>query len=646
MQFWIDVLNTGLIIAVFAVSLSVLLGAAGQLSIAPAGLGGVGGYVAGYLSVYHHVDFLPALIAGTAAAGVLGLALGFPALRLGADYVILLTLAFATVVVAVFEAIPALGGTDGLFGLKAAAPFGSPLLSPSSFLPLVAIVAAACFAFCWRLNSSPFGRVLRGIREDSDATAAVGKNTVAFKILTFAWTGAVMGAGGVMLVYYQQIASPAQFSFDVTTTMVAAVVIGGMGNLLGAFVGALLLEAIGPLLEKVVKVSPTTASLWQAIIYGLILVVVMRLRPIGLIPEGVEVRSGSRALARFANHRGGLPGRAAGTPSGSAALGTSAVASTDGSDHGVASDANETDGMLATTGTDQRLDELATEVTLSHTITAHVADHPVEVPHLAMPAHTDGQATGAFAVQAAGLVKSFGGIQAVRGLNIALEEGKVTALVGPNGAGKTTVFNLLTGRIRPDGGSVTLRGRVITHLPPYKVARLGMARTFQDVRTFLRMTVAQNVMLSVPGQSGEKLSELFFRPHRIGRDERQAREGALRCLEFVGLEDRADQLAGGLGFGDQKLLAIARLLATGADILLLDEPASGIDRANLEPVLEVIERLRADGSTICLVEHNLDVVSRLADHVLFMELGRVVAEGTMEQITGQPELAEVYFGSA
>jgi len=120
----------------------------------------------------------------------------------------------------------------------------------------------------------------------------------------------------------------------------------------------------------------------------------------------------------------------------------------------------------------------------------------------------------------------------------------------------------------------------------------------------------------------------------------------MQALAFVGLEHRANEFAGGLGFGDQKLLAIARLLATRADVLLLDEPASGIDRSNLEPVLEVIERLREAGTTICLVEHNLDVVTRLADHVLFMEAGRVVAEGSMEEITKQPRLAEVYFGES
>jgi branched-chain amino acid transport system permease protein len=599
-EFWINVLNNALIIAIFAVSLNVIMGTAGQLTIAPAGLGGIGGYVAGYLSAIHGWDFLPALLGGTAAGGVVGVCLGFPALRLSVEYLILLTLAFATVIVAVFVAIPALGGSTGLIGVKQIDFFGTLLLDPSQYLPLIAIVAAVCFAFCWRLSSSPYGRVLRGIREDGDATAAVGKNVVSYKISTFAWTAAVMGAGGVLLVYYQQIASSTQFSFSVTTTMVAAVVIGGMGNMLGSFAGALLLSAIGPLLQKTVDIPPEKATLWQMVIYGTLLIVVMRLRPIGLIPEGFTIQKW-------------LPDGLRARLAPQVAVAAAPAASSNGRMNG------------------------------AHSVSA---DLPAQAPVLAdLPPdpHAGDQPRDQLVI-AEGLVKSFGGIRAVQGLDLHLASNKITALVGPNGAGKTTVFNLLTGRIRPDEGTVILRGEEITGMAPHRVAGRGMVRSFQDVRTFTRLSLLDNVVLSVPGHSGERLGGLFLRPRAVRRDERKARAAALECLSFVGLEHRAHEPAGALGYGDQKLLAIARLLATTADILLLDEPAAGIDRSNLEPVLEVIERLRDEGKTICLVEHNLDVVTRLADHVFFMEQGKVTAEGRMEEITEQPRLAEVYFG--
>jgi branched-chain amino acid transport system permease protein len=247
-------------------------------------------------------------------------------------------------------------------------------------------------------------------------------------------------------------------------------------------------------------------------------------------------------------------------------------------------------------------------------------------------------------LRAQGLEKHFGGIAAVRDLDIELSPGMITALVGPNGAGKTTVFNLLTGQILPDRGEVELAGDDISGLPPHKTVLHGMARSFQDVRTFRRMTVLENVMLAVPEQTGERLPALFLRPLAVRRREREVRDRALECLGFVGLRDQADERAGRLGFGSQKLLAVARLLATGCDVLLIDEPASGIDREALEPVMRVMERLRASGKTICLVEHNLEVVTRLADHVLFIEEGQVTERGTMDDIRQQPRLATVYFG--
>jgi len=634
-QFWIDALNTALIISIFAVSMNVILGVAGQLSIAPAGLGGVGGYLAAYLSAIHGWAFGPSVLAGIAAAGLVGLALGVVTLRLKMDFLILLTLAFATVIVAVFEAIPVLGGSEGLAITRLVHFGGGTLLTPSQYLPLELIAAAIAAAFCWRLASSPYGRVLRGIREDGDAMVAIGKNVVAYKITTFAWTAAVQGLGGAMLVYYQLAASTTQFSFSVTTTMVAAVIIGGMGNALGAFVGAILLTAIGPVLEKAVNVNPTQASLWQLLIYGALLIAIMRFRPRGLIPEGVRVRDWLPSNWRSAvTSRVSIPaivgaeganGRAAPAGNGSS---------------GVASDAPGSGSPAPQPGVVGQ--EAGLSRVAEHAITAHI---PVEValPHTVVKGRRE-VSVGEPVVVVTGLVKAFGGIQALRGFDMTLPAGKITALVGPNGAGKTTVFNLITGRIRSDQGTVTLRGDDISNLPPFKVAARGMARTFQDVRTFMRLTLLDNVTLSVPHQSGERFGSLFLRPLKVRRDEKAARAEAMRCLEFVGLEHRATEIAGGLGFGDQKLLALARLLATRADVLLLDEPASGIDRASLEPLLEVIERLRETGCTICLVEHNLDVVTRLADHVLFMEAGRVVVEGRMEDIIKQPRLAEVYFG--
>jgi branched-chain amino acid transport system ATP-binding protein len=243
------------------------------------------------------------------------------------------------------------------------------------------------------------------------------------------------------------------------------------------------------------------------------------------------------------------------------------------------------------------------------------------------------------------LSKRFGGIIAADDLHMTLRQGTITALVGPNGAGKTTVFNLLTGFIKPDGGSVKLKGEQVVDRTPDHVARRGMVRTFQDVRLFDRLTCLANVEMAVQHQPGERLFPLFCQPRRVAAAERDTTERAMEALRFVGMQDFANAPAGMLSYGQTKLISLARALASDAEVMLLDEPASGIDTQWVDTMLALIESLRERGRTICIVEHNLHVVGRLADHTYFMELGRITAQGTIDELTSSERLAEAYFGT-
>jgi branched-chain amino acid transport system permease protein len=249
-------------------------------------------------------------------------------------------------------------------------------------------------------------------------------------------------------------------------------------------------------------------------------------------------------------------------------------------------------------------------------------------------------------VEVRDLRKSFDGIRAVDGLSFELLEGRVTGLLGPNGAGKTTVFNLLTGALPPDEGTVLLRGQDITRWPIDRVARHGMVRSFQDVRVFTNLAVLDNVRMAVPAQRGESLRDLFLTPWRVIADQRRALRLARQQLEFLGLADKEHVKVGTLPFGEQKLVALARILATDAEVLLLDEPASGIDVGWVERTIEIIGRLRDRGFTICVVEHNMHVLEQLSDRLYFMEAGRISAQGTMSDLAADERLAEVYFGQA
>jgi branched-chain amino acid transport system permease protein len=244
-----------------------------------------------------------------------------------------------------------------------------------------------------------------------------------------------------------------------------------------------------------------------------------------------------------------------------------------------------------------------------------------------------------------GLSKSFGGLQAVNDASLTLSSGKITGLIGPNGCGKTTIFNLITGFLDADGGKVYIRGKEVTGKAPYKLIGDGLARSWQDIRTFKDMTVLDNVRVARPKQSGEKILALFFSPWRVAREERENYRKALGYLKMVGLVDKAGHLAGSLSTAEQKLVAIARLMATECPVLLLDEPTSALDLESVERIIKLIKGIAQQGrKTILLIEHNLDVVRGLVEEAYFMSEGKVLAYGEPSALMADPKLAEVYFG--
>lgn len=241
------------------------------------------------------------------------------------------------------------------------------------------------------------------------------------------------------------------------------------------------------------------------------------------------------------------------------------------------------------------------------------------------------------------LHKSFGGIRAVEGFDIELKPGVITGLIGPNGAGKTTAFNLLTGFLKPDAGEVTLRGRSVAGLKPHRIVGAGVARSFQDLRLFTKMTVLDNVLVALPGQTGDSAFAVFFRSARVRREEAENRARAMAILGVVELGGKAQEIAENLSYAEEKLLVVARLLATGAEVLLFDEPLSGLDQATLREIFPVVRRLAESGKTICIIEHNLDVIKGLCDVVYFLDEGRAIAVGTPDEVMNDPGLATRYF---
>ena len=241
--------------------------------------------------------------------------------------------------------------------------------------------------------------------------------------------------------------------------------------------------------------------------------------------------------------------------------------------------------------------------------------------------------------------KHFGGIKAVDDLSLAIEPNKVFGLIGPNGAGKTTVFNLITGFLRPDKGGILFKDEEIHRIPPHKIVKLGICRSYQELRLFNRLRAIDNVYLGFPGQKYDSiLTALWGKRFEKSKERRENLEKASSLLKLSNLLDKKDILAESLSFGEQKFLMVDRILATGAELILLDEPTSGLDAGQIEDVLSIIKALIRDGKTVFVVEHNIDVIMSISDYIFVLDEGKKVAEGNPREIHENEKVLRTYLG--
>jgi branched-chain amino acid transport system ATP-binding protein len=243
-----------------------------------------------------------------------------------------------------------------------------------------------------------------------------------------------------------------------------------------------------------------------------------------------------------------------------------------------------------------------------------------------------------------GLTKTFGGLKAVQNVDLTVGENRIVSVIGPNGAGKTTFFNCLSGIYRPDGGTITLAGRDVTGRAPHEVCRLGLARTFQNIRLFPEMTALENVMVSQFQHRSIAPVPLLLRSKKFQEAEKQNSAEALAFLETVGLGDRADHLAGSLAYGLQRRLEIARALATRPRLLLLDEPAAGMNPQETVEMVRLISSIRDRGLAVLLIEHHMKLVMSISDEILVLDHGVPIAHGAPEAIRNDPQVIKAYLG--
>ena len=595
-QFWIGQI---LLIATYSLIVSGLVlsfGYAGELQFAQIAMFAVGAYLSGILAVHGITDILLLCLIAGLAAGLVGLGLSAIALRLGGWG---LGMSSFFLVLIVPDAVTVLSRwTGGYYGLSAI-PFPRllGLQLGSRGIYLFAIVALICWiAFNRNVVLSRYGGIFRMVRESPILAGTVGVSPRRVKIIAYALGAFPAGVAGTIYAFTYQYVASSTFSLDASIAIVAAAILGGSESLYGAVVGATLLQ-LGPF-------GLNSFQQYSVLVYGAFLVFVAIVLRSGLSGIGTALcrRAARWIRPALATASGPVPDIAADPSPPTAPAATVAPAGHAGAEEG----GEEADRTTPEAG---------------------APPVPTERPLLV-----------------GGISKAFGGVRALDGVDLTAPAGAITALVGANGSGKTTLLNVISGVIVPDAGSVRLGDAPLPLGSPHRIARLGVARTFQTPSIPRGMTTWQVAASGRVGTSRVGLLSSGFRLPAARRAHAEDVESAEAALALVGLTDVAQAQAASLPLGSRRLLEVARGICSGASLFLLDEPASGLAPHELDRLAAVLRALRDRGIAVLVVEHNFRFLSDIAQTVYVLHLGAVLARGEPSAIAQNDEVAASYLG--
>ncbi|HWT83504.1 MAG TPA: branched-chain amino acid ABC transporter ATP-binding protein/permease [Candidatus Methylomirabilis sp.] len=573
-SYWLNLVNLAISFSVACLGLNIVLGYTGQLSLAQAAFWGVGAYTSAILTARLGVPVWGGMIAAFLVAGLFGVLLGIPTLKLSGHYLAMTTIGFGIILqLILINAIWLTYGSDGIPKIPSPALGPFELKDPNTFFYVAAVSLILLTWGSIRLKDSRVGRAFMAIRENEMAAETTGVDSTYYKIMAFALSAAYAGFGGWLFAHSgSHYISPDTFSFDQSVVLLAMAVLGGNGSAVGAVVGAVLLTML-PEVLRFLKDS-------YMMVYAAGIVVVMIFIP-GGIASLVRTLSVSQRLRQWW-HTGSEAARQA---------------------------------------------EVAAPVEKRSAI-------------LSVDAGNNGTL-----LTVKGLAKHFGGLKAVDGVDMEIRRGEIQALIGPNGSGKTTILNMLSGLYVPTAGEIVLDGAPITGQKPHVITAHRVARTFQNIRLFGELTVLDNVMIGQHGRSTSGLVPSVFQPASQQAEEAAMRRRALEMLDFVGLRGKEFAEAKSLPYGRQRVLELARALVSDPKLLLLDEPAAGLNAAETEALLDLLFQIQDQGITILLVEHDMSLVMNVSDHITVLNFGKKIAEGAAEQIEKNQEVIDAYLGT-
>lgn len=586
--YWISVWSFIGVFVIVGIGLDLLLGYTGQLSLGQTAFVGVSAYLVALSADRWGAPAWLAAVVAVVGTMLISVILGAIVLRLRGYYFTLATLAVSIAAEALANGLPELlGGPSGLPVRTTLSIMGFEIDTPTRLFSATWVVVAVTLLVGLRLAGSRFGQAMRAVGADEGLAAANGVPPFSVKLKAFVTSAAMAAVAGVLYAHILLFVSPPTLGFAAGFDSIVGVLLGGYGTVWGALVGIPVVRLLPETGERFVE--------YQLLIYGVAIVALVLLLPDGLV-------GGLRRLVRRVVGAGRLGARP------------------------------EMAGPAAVVGGDP-VEDAADDVAARRPRPA--ARRPPEPAPLPTPLQP--------ALRGEDLTKSFGGIHALQGVDLAARPGHILGLIGPNGAGKSTCLAILSGSLPPDRGRVTLAGADVTAAAPEARASLGLARTFQLPRFVPGMTALETAALGAYRRGATGL--LGGIAGLTGRERRAIEEVAREALHAVGIGQLADVPAARLSTGQQKLLELARALASSPSVLLTDEPAGGLFESEVARLGDLLQQLAADGLAIVLVEHEMGLVMRVCDEVVVLSFGQVIGAGRPDEVRSNEQVVDAYLGT-